>query len=297
MIVNGANLRTLGVGFQRTFQAGLDEADVSYQQIATTVNSTTASNEYGWLGVMPGMREWIGDRVINQIDGHSYTIRNRKFEDTIAVKRDHIEDDNIGVYGPLFGALGRTAGAFPAELNWTALAAGFETPCYDGQNFFDTDHPVIVGGAEQSYSNMQAGAGSPWFLMDLSKPLKPLLYQERKKPEFQSKTDPASSDHVFMRDEFLWGTSMRCNVGYGFWQLAFGSKAALTEESFEEAYFAMRDQKNDAGRPLAIKATHLVVGSSNLKAAEEILKKDRKQNGEDNINQGRVQLFDSPWLA
>lgn len=61
-----------------------------------------------------------------------------------------------------------------------------------------------------------------WHLLDVTKPVKPLVYQERKKPEFVEQTD-YNNDNVFMRKKFRFGAEARANGGYGFWQMAFGS--------------------------------------------------------------------------
>ncbi|MEN2427255.1 Mu-like prophage major head subunit gpT family protein [Chromobacterium vaccinii] len=61
-----------------------------------------------------------------------------------------------------------------------------------------------------------------WFLLDTSRPVKPFIYQERKKPVFVQQTDP-QADGVYMRKKFLFGAEARAAGGYGFWQLAYGS--------------------------------------------------------------------------
>nr|WP_266144530.1 Mu-like prophage major head subunit gpT family protein [Escherichia coli] len=63
---------------------------------------------------------------------------------------------------------------------------------------------------------------SAWFLFDTSRSVKPLIFQQRKKPVFVEQTD-YNSDNVFMRKKFRFGAEARCNGGYGFWQMAFGS--------------------------------------------------------------------------
>lgn len=61
-----------------------------------------------------------------------------------------------------------------------------------------------------------------WFLLDTTKPVKPFIYQERKKPVFVQQVDPQSDD-VFSRKKFKFGAEARAAGGYGFWQLGFGS--------------------------------------------------------------------------
>ena len=64
-----------------------------------------------------------------------------------------------------------------------------------------------------------------WFLLDTSKPVKPFIYQERKKPIFVQQIDPQAED-VFMRKKFKFGAEARAAGGYGFWQLIYGSTGA-----------------------------------------------------------------------
>lgn len=64
-----------------------------------------------------------------------------------------------------------------------------------------------------------------WFLLQTNGVLKPLIWQVRQEPEFQGMTDP-NSENVFKKDEFLYGVKARGNVGFGFWQQAFGSTGA-----------------------------------------------------------------------
>ncbi|WP_230478979.1 Mu-like prophage major head subunit gpT family protein, partial [Kingella kingae] len=52
------------------------------------------------------------------------------------------------------------------------------------------------------------------------KTLKPLIFQYRQAPEFETKFDPSKSDKVFMEDVYLYGARRRCNAGFGLWQLA-----------------------------------------------------------------------------
>lgn len=73
---------------------------------------------------------------------YGYTINNKTYEGTVAITRDDFEDDNLGVYTPLFQEMGRAAAAQPDELVFTALRDGNKTDCYDGKHFFDSEHPV-----------------------------------------------------------------------------------------------------------------------------------------------------------
>lgn len=296
MIINSTNLAILFRSFKAQFQKGFGRAASQWGRVATLVPSTTAVEDYGWLGDIPGMREWIGDRIIRNLAQHDYSIRNKKFELTVGVDRDKIEDDSYGIYAPMFEMLGQSADEHPDELVFALLAAGFETPCFDGQYFFDTDHPVIQAGeTTASVSNMQTGSGKPWFLLDTRRPLKPLIFQDRKKAKFVGlfKED---DQNVFFQDKYIYGVDSRCNVGFGFWQMAFGSMADLDETNFNTAIASMGAFKGDYGKKLAVMPNLLVVGPSNRAAAKTVIEAEKKASGASNINYKAVEIMVCPWL-
>lgn len=299
MIVSSGNLRTLGTGFNAAFMRGLGEAPSQRALIASTVKSTNGREEYGWMGKLKGMREWLDDRVMNSISTYDYAIKNKDWEDTMGVDRNDIEDDNIGVYGTLFAEMGSAAGAHPDELIWAALKAGFNTNCYDGQFFFDTDHPVIdADGNTQSVSNTGGGAGAPWFLIDTKRTmhLKPIIFQERKPLTFVSK-DKMDDDNVFFRKQFIYGVDARYNVGYGLWQYIYGSKQPLTAASYAAARAAMIDMKGEKGRPLGMLPDLLIVSGSNESAGLKILNNELDGAGGTNEWKGTAKLEVVSWLA
>ena len=172
MLLNSTALKTLGTAFRANFQDGLGQHQAQWSQIATKVPSTTGGNEYGWLGQFPSMRKWLGDRVVHRAGKHSYAVQNDDYELTVAVKRNDIEDDNIGIYKPMFEEIGRATAAHPDEDVFSLLKAGFSTECYDGQSFFDTDHPVLdADGNPTTVSNSGGGSGTGWYLLDDSRAL------------------------------------------------------------------------------------------------------------------------------
>lgn len=297
MLFNNGTLKTLNTSFNAAFQRGLGQAASQRALVATTIQSSTRFNEYGWLGKFPGMREWLGDRVINQLNAYKYVIENRDWEDTVEVDRNDIEDDNLGIYGPLFEEMGRAGAAHPDEMVFAALKAGFATNCYDGQFFFDTDHPVIAAdGSITTVANTDGGNGEPWFLVDDSRALKPIIFQERKKLQMVSKDRP-DDDNVFHRRKLLYGIDARYNVGYGFWQLNWGSKQALDATSYANARAKMLGQKGDYGRPLGIMPKTLVVGPANEGAARKIVGNEFNAAGGTNEWFGTAKVEVVPWLA
>jgi len=298
MDINSVTLKSANVAFSAAFARGLGASTSLYNRVATVVPSTTKSQEYGWLGKAPRFREWLGDRVINAMAKHGYTLTNRSFETTIGVDRDDFDDDNLGIYAPLFEELGSAGATFPDELVFELLKLGFVTNCYDGQYFFDADHPVLDAlGNITSVANTDGGTGTPWFLMDVSRPLKPLIYQDRKKFTNLIRMDKEDDANVFFRKEYLYGLDGRCQVGFGFWQQAWGSKQPLDAAHYEAGRVALGNMKGDGGRPLGINPRLLVVPPSLEGAANGIVQSALVNGGETNKWAGTAEVLVVPWLA
>lgn len=296
MLINAANLDALRVGFKTSFQAGLPMASTMYTKVATVVPSSTKEEKYGWLGKLPRVREWIGDRVVQNLAQHDYAIKNKPWELTLGVDRDDIEDDNLGIYNPLFTAMGQETGSHADALVFDLLKNGFGTNCYDGQYFFDTDHPVLnAAGTPQSVSNTGGGSGAPWFLLCTKSFLKPLIVQKRKEWEFVSR-DKSTDQNVFTKKEFQYGADSRGNVGYGFWQMAYGSKQTLDAAAYKTAREAITGMKGDFGKPLGLVPDLLVVGATGESAGRKILNSELASGGETNEWKGTAELLVCPWL-
>lgn len=279
-MVTAPALQALRTAVSAAFKGGLSNVTPQYQQVATVVPSSTASNTYGWLGDMPGMREWIGDREINDIKENAYSIANKDFESTVGVKRTDIEDDNLGIYTPMFTELGRSAAIFPDQLVFELLKNGFTNKCYDGKNFFAADHkryPKVDGtGTAVNVSNIIVDdnyTGDAWYLLCTDRAIKPIIFQDRKSAQFVA-MNKMDDESVFTSNQYRFGVDMRCNVGYGFWQMAFGVKAELNAENLKAARAAMRGFKADGGKSLAITPDLLVVPTSLEDKARILLERE-----------------------
>ena len=294
MLINKNTLAALFVNILTTFNMAFNDTKVVWNKIAMRVPSTTAQNDYAWLSRFPKMRRWVGDKHIKNLKGHRYVIPNADFEASIEVPRNDIEDDNLGMVAIQAQSAAKSAKEWPDDLVFDAVNKGTTELCFDGQNFFDTDHPVgdttvsnklsnaltisTLAAAMASYGaaatlmkgykdeegqplgckpnillvgptlgdvakvlmttdRLEDGKPNPykgqcevvedarissataWYLLDMSHPVKPFIFQERKAPTFVEQTN-MDSDDVFNRGVYKFGVEARGEAGYGFWQMA-----------------------------------------------------------------------------
>lgn len=289
-------MRDFSTGVDLRFNRAFEGVAPLWPRIATEATSTTRENAYPRLGDIPGVREWIGDRVVHSLSASKYTITNRTFEQTLSVSREDIEDDQLGLFNTGVDMLARNAAEFPDLLAFGLLARGETAPCYDGQYFFDTDHEGFdAAGNPVSVSNFAAGGGPGWYLIDTRRGLLPLIFQRRRAFAITAKT-ALTDDNVFNAGEFVWGTDGRCNVGFGLWQVAYKSRLPLTPENYNAARVAMASLRRRSGAPLAV-APNLLLVPTSLEAAARTLLNAEQIAGSTNTWRGTAELLVSPHLA
>lgn len=153
------NYTTIGRGlkasFVKAYNNGEDPSDVMPFIMETT--STGRDEEYGWLGNSPKMREWLGDRKLSKLNSFDYKLKNKKYEATLDVLRDDIDDDRLGNYRIRVQDLAMKARIHPRELFFAALIEGTTELCYDGQPFFSASHEEGDSGIQ---SNIHTGTGT-----------------------------------------------------------------------------------------------------------------------------------------
>jgi phage major head subunit gpT-like protein len=142
-----STLDALFLTFDKRYQAGYDTADQFVSQVATIVPSASAEQRYAWMDKLPRLREWLGERVVNNAIAQEYAITNKRYESTVALEVDKIDDDQISVFAGVPEEMGRQAKVWPDQIMATLIEAGGSTTTFDGQFFFDTDHPTDTADA------------------------------------------------------------------------------------------------------------------------------------------------------
>jgi phage major head subunit gpT-like protein len=293
MIIDKDKIAAAYTAFRADYEAGKLAAKPLASRLAMTVRSSTAEESYAWLGQNSSLREWIGDKHFNSLALSGFTIKNRNFEHTITVARNDIEDDRIGVLSGAFQMMGQDAALHPDSLLFELIQNGTRQLCYDGQNFFDADHPADPGDPDSaSISNVDLanpGDSPSWILLDTTKVVKPFLLQIRKDYKF-IRLDQDKDEPVFMRGEYVYGVEARLNAGFGLWQLAYASSQALDADSIAAADASMMSLKTPTGRPLGITPNILMVAPSMKESALKLLKLETSHYRD------AFELVVCPWL-
>lgn len=302
-------LQTLNDGVSTAYNTAFWTAPTVYDEYTYETNSSGPEETYPRLDLISGMREWVGARNIERLSLTTFSIINKHFEKTISVDKDQIEDDKYGFLTPAAQQLGQNAAHLPDLLTSRLLLAGHTTKTYDGQNFFDTSHPTAdINGGTTVVPNYQTpsgtdSSGQPWFLMDTTKVLRPLIWQRRKPFEIIPMV-ALDNPHVFETREFVWGSDGRCNAGFGLWHLAAMSIAPLTPQYVMLLRAQMAQIRRPDGSPMGIKPNILVHGAANAANAIKVTEGEFDTSAavptiayEPNPAKGLLRRVENVWLG
>lgn len=127
---------TAKAAFWQNFESFPDIMD----GLAMRVDSDADQETYPWLQYAPGVQEFSGSRSKRPVPSISWTIKNKKFENTVPIAYELRRHNKIGAVSALVGNLGAKARAYPNELMSDLINTGHSSTGYDSQYFFDTDH-------------------------------------------------------------------------------------------------------------------------------------------------------------
>lgn len=125
-------------------------------KIGLMVDSDQETETYKLLGMVPVLRQWKGGRLLRALRTDGFTITNLLFEATLPVDVDDLRRDKTGQLAIRMGEVGKRTGTHWLKLVTEAIENN--GLCYDGQNFFDTDHSLGDSGTQ---INSLAAAQAP----------------------------------------------------------------------------------------------------------------------------------------
>jgi phage major head subunit gpT-like protein len=142
MIITPASINALFTGFETKWWQAYQASEIFWDSIASLSPSTTDRETHAWPARIPVMREWLGERVSNNMAPYVTTIVNKDFELTEVIKRNTIEDDQYDVFAsPLLAMMGEAAKKNPDYLLVDALKNGNSTTIWGQPEFLRCQSP------------------------------------------------------------------------------------------------------------------------------------------------------------
>lgn len=147
MLLNAAAVEAAAAGFRALYNKSFEVKKVFYEEFCIIVESTHAIEHHAISGGVAPMRQWSGDRQVQNLVQYLLSLENQDYELTVGVDRNHYEDDTLSamlVSGD-FASMGAAAKAAPDRLFADLLVNGFTDLGPDGVAFFSASHPTEVG--------------------------------------------------------------------------------------------------------------------------------------------------------
>lgn len=153
MQITPQSLRDLRVALNMLFTGARAKTPSVYQDFASRTTASTKTVSFPSHAATRRLRRWDGERKVINGKAYDYRVTAEKFELTMGIPVEEIEDDNIGAYNHLVMDMGEQTGLLPDDLVFEALLAGESELAFDGKAFFANDHALKSG---QSIDNLFA---------------------------------------------------------------------------------------------------------------------------------------------
>lgn len=148
--------------YQTDFQAGIDALitgiDITWDQKAQKIPTPgTETSVFGFLAEMPEFTKFTGETNYVRPKTGSYQITVQDYRWATSIGFNDIKYDRFGLFSGTFRSGGAASKRF-YERNVSLLQKHGKDATYglafDGQYFYDTDHPVGLDGSGTTFSNL-----------------------------------------------------------------------------------------------------------------------------------------------
>lgn len=181
MIVDSDVLALTFAGLKTEFDAAYIQRQqaATWNYIATEIETTLPTQQYGWLGRGAVMEEFHDRLRAQEVNESTYALTDKTYKGGLPIQRRTLEDDQYGLLVLRVKDMAGEPVRHWNELAYQGIANGFTTLCSDGQFFFDTDHSQGASGVQSNHgvailsdSALQAAeAAMMAFVDDKGKPL------------------------------------------------------------------------------------------------------------------------------
>jgi phage major head subunit gpT-like protein len=149
-------------GLRSNFFERLGAVQTYWQDLCTRITSTSDAERYRWLGAMAQMRAWGTGRKATGALTETYNVANQKYEATIEVDRDELDDDQTGQIRQFIGEMADAAAVHKELLIEDLLNHGTTAGyvAYDGITFFNATHSSGASGNQTNLVSHAAATGT-----------------------------------------------------------------------------------------------------------------------------------------
>jgi phage major head subunit gpT-like protein len=167
--ITQANLDIIFRAADNRFQSALTKTPTLSGEIATPIPMSTRQLVQGWLDRIPMLREWKGNRVINNAVTHARPIIAKPYENTVALSKWDVLDDQLGLFSAAVQMLAESSAKNPDKLGFEFLQEASVLEGYDGEPVYSETHPLLGGidgpipvGAPATQSNLLLETDLTW---------------------------------------------------------------------------------------------------------------------------------------
>lgn len=137
-----STLRDLRTAIDTRYNQAYASVQMLSGAMTTNVSSSTRSQHFPVHSKLAKLRKWEGTRVVSGGKSYDYILTNEKYELTLGIPREDIEDDNIGYIQFAVDDIGQQMRLWQDDLVFAAMLAGGSETSYDGVSFFSDSHSL-----------------------------------------------------------------------------------------------------------------------------------------------------------
>jgi phage major head subunit gpT-like protein len=147
-LINQSVIDTANTAFLTKFEEMFQRGDQGFWKLFTEIVPAKSENiTINFLGDMPTMREWVGNKVYQVMRAYSQTAKLKTWEKSFYLYRKEVEYDMTGMVGTRINQFMRSLDYYDKMV--TDVLVGNPTG-YDGVALFSASHPNGPAGATQS---------------------------------------------------------------------------------------------------------------------------------------------------
>lgn len=159
-MVSQAQFSATMIGLRADLKKMLEsEPAPDWEMLTSKLPSGTLTEQFEWLGAFPQMHQWVGNKVIEGMFAHAFSITNLPYEATIGVSRYVIEDGRLESVKPRLQQMAAAAKQWAIPHIWALIeniTSATLALCYDGSALVAADHEEGDSGVQ---TNIVTGAG------------------------------------------------------------------------------------------------------------------------------------------